>query len=566
MREAWMRQGIRQAQREGFQRIAVVCGAWHAPALASGAHGGGRSPAKADAELLKGLPRTKVAATWIPWTYRRLAFESGYGAGVTSPGYYDHLWRWPESVTVRWMTRVARCLRDEDLDASAASVIEAVRLAESLAALRDRPLPGLPELNEAAQAVFCFGSDVPMRLIRDQLVVGERLGAVPDEAPAVPLQLDLQRLQKRLRLLPEAAHRDLDLDLRQSNDLERSRLLHRLQLLGIPWGQPQGTRGKGTFRELWRVQWQPELAIDVIRAGIWGNTILDAATAFARDQADKATDLPSLTRMADAVLLADLPDAVGYLMQRVEAQAAVSADVAHLMDALPRVAEMIRYPNVRGTDRAALDHLAAGFVARICIGLPGAASSLDDDAAGELYRRIMAVHGAIHLLDDEAHRAAWSDVLAQLADQQGLHGLIAGRCVWLCLDAGRFPQEEAARRLGLGLGCLRGAEAFAAEPPQAAAWIDGLLRGNAALLIHSDALLPILDRWLSGLAGETFTTLLPLLRRTFATFHSPERRAIGERLRHGAAARAGEGGEEELDEERAARVLPLVRQLLGLGS
>jgi chloramphenicol 3-O-phosphotransferase len=32
-REAAMRQAIRAAQDEGCQRIAVVCGAWHAPAL-----------------------------------------------------------------------------------------------------------------------------------------------------------------------------------------------------------------------------------------------------------------------------------------------------------------------------------------------------------------------------------------------------------------------------------------------------------------------------------------------------------------------------------------------------
>ncbi|HEV2460575.1 MAG TPA: DUF5682 family protein, partial [Ktedonobacterales bacterium] len=32
-REAHMRQFIRAAEKEGFQRIAVVCGAWHAPAL-----------------------------------------------------------------------------------------------------------------------------------------------------------------------------------------------------------------------------------------------------------------------------------------------------------------------------------------------------------------------------------------------------------------------------------------------------------------------------------------------------------------------------------------------------
>src|SRR5205823_4021402 len=129
-------------------------------------------------------------------TYGRLAVRSGYGAGIESPGWYHHLWHWPDRVAIRWMTRVARLLRDEDLDASSAHVIEAVRLAETLAALRDRPLPGLPEMNEATQAVFCFGDALPMRLIEQQLIVGEALGAVPEEAPAVPLQRDLEREQR----------------------------------------------------------------------------------------------------------------------------------------------------------------------------------------------------------------------------------------------------------------------------------------------------------------------------------------------------------------------------------
>ena len=47
---------------------------------------------KDDAALLKGLPKRRVVATWIPWTYSRLAFASGYGAGIASPGWYDFLW------------------------------------------------------------------------------------------------------------------------------------------------------------------------------------------------------------------------------------------------------------------------------------------------------------------------------------------------------------------------------------------------------------------------------------------------------------------------------------------
>ena len=85
-REAYMRKTIRAAEKEGFQRIAVVCGAWHAPALSQMPVG------KEDTALLKGLPKTKVQATWIPWTYGRLSYSSGYGAGIESPGWYHHLW------------------------------------------------------------------------------------------------------------------------------------------------------------------------------------------------------------------------------------------------------------------------------------------------------------------------------------------------------------------------------------------------------------------------------------------------------------------------------------------
>ena len=186
-----MRKSIRAAVKEGFERIAVVCGAWHAPVLTADALK--RYPAKQDDELLKRLPKRKTAATWIPWTYDRLCFDSGYGAGVASPGWYDHLWVHRDQLSARWMIRVARLLRDEDIDASPANVIESVRLADSLAAIRGRQAAGLDELGEATLSVLCHGNPMPVRLIQRKLVVGQRLGQVPDAVPMVPLQRDLDR-------------------------------------------------------------------------------------------------------------------------------------------------------------------------------------------------------------------------------------------------------------------------------------------------------------------------------------------------------------------------------------
>ena len=41
----------------------------------------------------------------------------------------------------------------------------------------------------------------------------------------------------------------------------------------------------------------------------------------------------------------------------------------------------------------------------------------------------------------------------------------------------------------------------------------------------------MVDGWLAGVGDEVFTDVLPLLRRTFATFGPAERRQIGERVR-----------------------------------
>ncbi|MGC4052991.1 MAG: DUF5682 family protein [Paludibaculum sp.] len=198
LREAAMRQRVRQAEKEGYARIAVVCGAWHAPALLEA------RTAREDTALLKGLPKVKVLATWVPWTHGRLLRTSGYGAGIESPGWYEHSWRTPGQTSARWMSKVAQLLRGEDLDASPAQVVDAVRLAETLAAFRGRSEAGLAELNDATEAALLFGNATPLRLIREKLIIGEVLGEVPPEATAAPIQRDLEALQKRLRLRPEA--------------------------------------------------------------------------------------------------------------------------------------------------------------------------------------------------------------------------------------------------------------------------------------------------------------------------------------------------------------------------
>jgi Family of unknown function (DUF5682) len=549
LREASMRTIIRAAQAEGFQNIAVVCGAWHAPKLLQPEN------FKKDARLLKGLTSTQVSATWVPWTYNRLTRISGYGAGIESPGWYEHIWETKTAIVEKWMVKVAHAMRAEDLGISPAHAIEATRLAETLAALRESPLPGLMELNEVVRAVFCFGDDAPLRLVHEKLIVGTRMGKVPPNAPSVPLQLDLFAAQKRTRLEPSASPETLDLDLRKPLLLERSRLLHRLNVLGIPWGQLATTRGaKGTFRELWQIEWKPEFAVNVIEASLWGNTVLDAAANKIEADAHNTNELPALTRLVESALLADLANSIPGLMGTIQKVAATSGDISHLMQALPPLANVLRYGNVRQTDTSMIRQVVDELMARICIGLPSACSALSDDAAGQFFEHINAVQNAVGILQDDSHTQAWLRALEHLASQDGVHGLIRGRACRLLFDRSR-ADGDTARQMSLALSP-------GTPTSQAAAWVQGFLHGSGLALIHHASLWQLVNQWVLSLSNETFISILPLLRRTFSTFPAGERRQIGELAKTGGQVAILQG-ENHLDISRVEKVLPLLIKILG---
>ncbi len=555
LREAYMRETLRATLKQGYQRVAVVCGAWHAPVLRAEEL---PTYAKDDKARLKGLKKAPTEATWVPWTYERLARQSGYGAGVLSPAWYELLFQEPhERVVTHWMVRAAHLLRAQQIDASSAHAIEGVRLAEALAAVRGLALPGIEELEEAAVSIFGGGYAEALELVHQQLVIGEKLGEVPEELPASPLQQDLALQQKSLRLKPEAAPKTLALDLRKDLDLGRSHLLHRLQLLSIRWGQPQRVQGKsGTFHEVWELQWRPEMVLGVLEAGRWGNTVLTAASGAARHRAQEATDLGQVSQLLEEALRADLAPALPALVTRLETLSAGTRDVAHLLTALPPLVNVLRYGNVRRTETAQVAQVVHHLVPRLSISLPLACTGLDRSAASQLLERMEAAHQAIRLLPDEAQHAEWYAALHSIARQPASSGLLAGVATRLLFDTQQLAPDATATLLGLAL-------APAQPTDYATAWIEGFLRGSGLLLIHNRVLFDLLDEWLSGLEEAVFQETVPLLRRSFADFSRPERQQVLALATGGAAAPAAQ--ETAIDLGRGLRVLPLLQELLGAG-
>ena len=555
-REAHMRRSIRTAVTDGFARIAVVCGAWHVPALAID------GPASADARVLRGIPKIKAGVSWVPWTHRRLSAAGddgapGYAAGVRSPGWYAHVFAHPgEAGLARWFVDAARLLRRHDLPASPDHLIAATRAAGALAGLRGRPRPGLAEVLDAAETVLA-SSGSGMALIHDELIVGEAIGTVPDDAPQVPLARDLAVQQRRARLKPESGRRTVEVDVRNPTGRTKSVLLHRLRALGVPWGTLTDGRGSsGTFRETWVLAWEPELTIRLIELAGHGTTVESAATSRLLERAGGVNALADLVAVLDLGLLADLADVVAPVVQRLAAQAAHDPDIAQVINTLVPLATALRYGDVRATDAGALRAVFDGLVVRVLAGVLGACRSLDDEAAAVMVERLAAVQAALALTDHHARQAAWPAVLEQVTGRADVHGLIRGRAARLLHDGGTWDRDRVERRLSRALS-------YGTPPGEGAAFVEGFLAGSGTVLVHDAELLGVIDGWVSSLAPDAYATAAPLLRRTFGGFEPAERRQLGRLLADGSVT-PDPLVDDDLDPRRAAAAMATVRALLGV--
>lgn len=557
VREAWMRKQIREAERAGDRVIVVICGAWHAPALEARA----KIKIKEDNERLKGLPKTKITCTWIPWTYDRLSLYSGYGAGITSPGWYDYLWYHPEDDGTLWVSRMAKHLRRKNMDTSVAHVIETVRLAHATAALKEYPRALLEDYNQAAITVMGFGDPILLDLIKEELVIGNRLGSVPDDVPKVPLLVDIERQQKRLRLPFTSEIKTVTLDLRKPLDLEKSIFIHRLDLLGIGWGTERGVSGKGTFKEQWELYHKPEQIISIIERAVWGNTLQQATEAYMSHQAMEAQSIRRLAELLDEAIPADLPGLVTMMTKRLDELSASAVDVGEMLDTIPKLIRILRYGSVRALDFSHLEGILRVMVARSVAGGLQACSGIDETAADDLYNSLREVDQALMTLADEELRELWLAFLEELRTSSQVHPLLAGMATLLLNQADRLSSEQIAHSLSYH-------SSVGMKPLDMAYWLEGFLRSSSTLLLLEDRLWELVNDWICGITAENFHELLPVLRRTFSEYSPAERRNLGEKARHYDGKRSSTQSvgmsTEPLDHAEAARVLPLLHLFLGL--
>jgi hypothetical protein len=201
-----------------------------------------------------------------------------------------------------------------------------------------------------------------------------------------------------------------------------------------------------------------------------------------------------------------------------------------------------------------------GLFERVVIGLPGACFSLDDAAAEEIVQGIGGVEQSVALLDRARMQGEWRTLLRDLIVREAVHPLVRGWCCRLLLEAGSLDPPELQRLARLAL-------AHGNEPGQAAAWIEGLLRGSGRALLYHDGVWSALDSWLRTLNDETFVTTLPVLRRGFSGFQPAERRQMSDKVKRlsGVADATPEISADALvlNRDRARLVIPVLMEILG---
>src|SRR5215475_13619828 len=560
-REAFMRTGIRAALKEFDGNIAVVCGAWHISGLRQTT-----KPAD-DRALIKDLPRVKIEATWVPWTDSRLSAFSGYPAGVISPGWYRHLWslytrkKLPsaEEFASAWQSCTAFKLREEGYTAPTASAIEATRLALGLASIRDLPMPGIAEMREASLAAMCEGNPVPLAMLERKLYIGERVGEIGERVPQNPLARDLAAWQRKTRLKPQDLELEIKLDLRSEAGLLKSTLLHRLNLIHVPWGKlTDAQAGRGTFREVWVLHWDPGYSVSLAEALVYGVTIEQAAANATLKKAREKTSITELASLIQSALVADLPETAAACIEQLQAVAVNSSDITDLMRAVSPLVRMLRYGTARRLPEDALRSLVLSISVEINAGVRMGSRGLDEDTTAGRTTAMEGYDEALRLFGDDALTSLWRTELGRIVGDDQVTSSIAGLSLRRLHDVRAWELE----RVGTEFARHTGPR----EPKESGAFLEGFLRGGSEVLLQDEPLLQLLDTWLCELSEADFTESLPLLRRSLSSFDSVARRRVLEKVQQGRQKSTSAGSQSTADSNPAFEAaLPLLYKILGLG-
>jgi hypothetical protein len=592
MMARWIAWAMAQPAQAGRAQALVVCGGYHAPALARLWPGmpaelpatprPSIEPSDETAGAVTGEITAKAAADaplrfgsyLVPYTFKRLDAFAGYASGMPSPAYYQWVWELgPEGAAHRALQQVMQRLREKKLPASTADLMAVHLRAQGLALLRGHEKPLRSDwLDALAGALVKDALDAPlpwtyrgaMRPGTDPVLVqamdvlaGDTVGRLAPGTPQPPL---VAAVQAELAAHGIVLRGQLKLDLLGEADRARSRVLHRLSILRLPGvRRTQGPKlaMSGERTELWSLGEPLEQQAALIEAGAWGASLHDAARARLEDDLRQAQGrIGPLAEGLNQAAWAGLSALGDSLLRELQGAIANEARFEALGPALAVLHTLLRHGQVLGMADAPVLRvvIGAGFDRALWLLEPPAdvaPADMQPHLEGHLaLRRIVAdvlAHAQDHahdasapsLLDVEPARAlaVWQRKAADGSAAPVSRGAALGASLSL---AGRTisthtqsrsqsrPQSQSQSHSD---GVSEAMQLLHSLPaPVLGDALTGLLALARETLAAEPAFIAGMDRTVQALDNADFVRAMPSLRAAFAWLPPQERGLLADQV------------------------------------
>ena len=592
-REAMMAEWIGWATAQQRGNVLVVCGGYHAPALARlwpAAHArhrpGTAEPATpapdADAALRHG-------SFLVPYTFKRLDAFTGYASGMPSPAWYQWLWTHGVDGAGRQLLQgVMARLRSKKLQASTADLMAVQLRAQALSRLRGHRAPLRSDwLDALAGALVGDALDAPLpwtyRAGTDPVLVevmdvlaGDQAGQLAPDTPQPPLVASFRSALAAAGFVVNLQPLAVELDLLTPEGRGRSQLLHRIALLDLPgFVRQRGPRWalSGERKESWTISAPFAQQAALIEAGAWGATVIDAARARLEERLRHAGgQIDALAAILDRAAFAGLPALSQAVLADLQLAVAREARFEALGTALGRLFMLLRHGQLLGMADAPVLRVVidAGVDRALWLLEPPApvpAGSADAHIDAMVALRQIALdvtssrreRAGMDLMDSglsvEVPRmlAVFARKAASVTSAPVSRGAALGAVISLRVHL----DEEAAPAAGLALPVLD-----SLGPAQLGDAVSGLLALARDALLHDAQFVAGLDARVQRFDDHDFVIALPALRAAFGWLPTRERGNLAGQVlalhdaehlpRHQLTARHGAWAAEEVAANRLA--------------
>jgi hypothetical protein len=531
LREAFMAEQIQRMRDDTHGRMLVVTGGFHSSALAARLEGlacpGIDTPESPADDQEHPIEESGIALT--TYSYERLDNLTGYNAGMPSPGFYEHTWRQRASGSdfshVPLLASLVHELRDRRQTLSTADLIAVETSARALAALRGRSHVWRRDLIDAVTTSLIkdeleYGCESPFVDAVHAVLRGRRRGKLAEGTRMPPLVTDIRRQLAEAELEMTRGIRNIELNLLEPADLAKSRLLHRLRVLGIVgYQRTDGTDflARDDLRRLWeswRVRWSPEFEATCIEASRYGTSLADAANACLLEEArehdrDAATAAKLLVQAAQA----GIETMSSTLLDQLQVLIHEEAQFTNSATALGHLLFLFCFDEAFGTaNLPQVGQIVSEAFSRSLWLLELLGKTADND--GSVVRGMQAMLETVRRASQPLDLNADEFIAVLMRVERDAHKLpqVRGAAAGILWTLGEADNEQ-----------ILGDLLMFADPNELGDFLTGLFALAREVAQRDSQLVQTIDRLLLEFGPGDFQTALPSLRLAFTYFTPREK-------------------------------------------